>query len=153
MLDEYERGSAVVHVRCDRLAAALIAMGIPLRDDPGYIKVETKAGEIIDIYNFHLSSACGRYLTGELVKLYHEGDRFIQREEEKERENPDYLIHPWARLLAMLKHYDALQEVREASRPLVGFAYMGGDGRPKVKYFIKGTAKHRKAIELGLKQQ
>jgi hypothetical protein len=144
-----EKGSAIVHVRNTVLAAGLLAMGIPLRDDPPFTHLKDKKGNETFTYNFHSTDPDGRFNTSQLVGWWKRDLDFIAAEERKEAANPDYVIHPWARVLTALKNYQELLEGQAINVPWTPFGYMSAHG-PMQLLVKEGTRKHEAALRRGL---
>ena len=146
--DKIEQHTAICHSRNTLLTAGLIAMGVPLREDPPFSHVKGKNGHDIFTYNFHPSTVDGMYNTSELIGLWKNDLDFIADEERKEARNPDYIIHPWARVITALKNYQDLLEGQSTNRPFVPFGYLSQHG-PIQMVVQEGTRRHKAAIDRG----
>jgi len=147
--EEVQKGTAICHVRNTILASGLLAMGIPLRDDPPFTHIKDKSGKEVFTYNFHPSDPEGKFNTSELIGWWRRDLDFIASEERKEAADPTYIIHPWARVLTALKNYEELLEGQKQNVPWIPFGYMSGHG-PMQLLVKEGTRKHRAAIKRGL---
>ena len=143
--DIIEKGTAITHVRNTLLASGLLAMGIPLRNDPPFTHVKSKSGKEIFTYNFFPSSTDGRYHTMELIAWWKRDLDFIAEEERKEAKDPEYVIHPWARLITALKNYQEMLEGQAIDIPLIPFSYMSSGG-PMQLLVQEGSRKHKAAL-------
>ena len=143
--DQIEKGTAITHVRNTLLAAGLIAMGIPLRDDPPFTHVKDKKGNEVFTYNFFPCTPDGRYHTMDLIVKWKKDLDFIAEEERKEEMDPDYVIHPWARVVTALKNYQELLEGQRINIPFIPFEYMSKQG-PMVTLVQEGGKKYKAAM-------
>lgn len=146
---EFQKGTAICHVRNTLLAAGLLSMGIPLRDDPAFTHIKNKAGREIFTYNFHPGDPLGRFNTSQLIGWWRRDLDFIASEERKESADPSYVIHPWARVLTALQNYKELLEGQAVNIPWIPFGYMSSQG-PMQLLVKEGTRKHQAALKRGL---
>ena len=148
--DEIVKGTAICHVRNTLLTAGLIAMGVPLRNDPAMEHVKMANGKEVFTYNFFPSTVDGRYSTSDLIQKWKRSVEFIADEERRELADPSYQIHPWARVITGLQNYRDLLEGQAINVPFIPFGYMSQQGPVQLMY-REGTAKHKHAIKKGLK--
>lgn len=146
-----EQGTAICHVRNTRLAAGLIAMGVPTWKLKPHSHVKNKQGREVHTYNFMPSSSDGKYSTTELIAKWKRSVEFIAEENRKEEADPEYTIHPWARIVAALQAYEELLTGQNTSVPLIPFGYMSAQG-PVQFLAQEGSKRYKKAIQEGLTQ-
>ena len=141
--DKIESGTQIIHVRDRMLAAAMLAIGIPLRKDPPFEHVKKKDGTEIITYNFFPSTEDGDVTAGECIEAW-------KRDLDWIKENPQ---HPFTFAMCAVKNLISFDEHAATNVPKVGFKTkhpaFKGDAILLVK---EGSKKHKAAIKRGLKQ-
>lgn len=140
--DSIESGTQIIHVRDYKLAAAMMAVGIPLRRDPPFTHVEKKDGTRIITYNFFPATEEGDITASECVEAWKRDLDFIQ-------ENPE---HPFTFAMCAIKNVDSFYEHKEQHTPYVGFKVRHKEIGDAVLLVKKGSRKHQAAIKRKLKQ-
>jgi hypothetical protein len=139
--DTIEQGTLLVSIRNTHLAAALAAVGVPLRKDKPYIQIEKKDGTRVTTWIFHPRSEDGRIDAQELLKAWRKDLDYFS-------EDPE---HPFAYAMMAVKNLAEMQEHIAVDTPFVGFSYPTSAGRAQL-LVKKGSKKHQAALRRGLKQ-
>ena len=136
-------GTQIIHIRDYRLASALLAVGIHLRDDPPFTHVEKKDGTEIWTYNFHPCTEDGTITAGECIEAWKKDLDWIKA-------NPE---HPFTFAMCMGKNLESFFDRQQNHNPQVGFSVHHRQlGANSVLLVKKGSRKHKAAIKRGFKQ-
>lgn len=134
-------GTEIVFVSDKRLAACLIAVGVPLRKDPPYLQVKRPDGSIQTVFHFLPLDAQGQLKTAELVKAWSQDLAFIEA-------NP---MHPFTFAMCAIRNYQQILEHLAKDKPWVQFK--GHKDGKEVHLLVKeGSPKHQAALKKGLTQ-
>ncbi len=139
--DELQNQQIIVYVRDKRLASCLIAVGIPLRKDPPYIKKRKKNGSIDTIFHFYPADNKGHLKTNELIKAWSQDLEFIKN-------NP---LHPFTFAMCAIRNYQCILEHLKNQVPYVVYGTEGG-GRMSATMVKEGSRKHEACKKRGMKQ-
>jgi len=142
--DKLKAGDTVVHVRDTKLAAALIAVGIPLRHDPPYTHIERADGQEVWTFCFYPSDQDGEVTTAECIDAWHRDLDFIA----------EYPLHPFSFAMAAVKNLDRLHHhMHEVDpEPQVAFRVPTEGGKSGTMLLKKNSKKYKAAVRRGFKQ-
>lgn len=140
LLGDAEKGDMFVSVEDTALAAALVSVGIQLRNPP-YYHIKEKGGERW-VFIFNGLSADGTLSTTDCVAAWKKDLDFI-------KENPE---HPFAFAMAAVRNYRSFLEHQHGHVPYVMFSRSGGRVEEPVMMVVEGSKKHKAAIARGLIQ-
>lgn len=129
-------GTQIVQVKDKRLAAALIAVGIPLRKDPPYIQVRKKDGKRITIFHFEPYDPAREFKTTELIKAWSQDLEWIENN----------TLHPFTFAMVALRNYQDVLEHLKNDTPYVAFEGYK-NGRKAVTLVKEGSKKHAAAAK------
>lgn len=150
-----EKGATVVHVSNSKLAACLLAVGVPLcrppKDDkenkgvPPYVRIKLKDGSTRTTYNFYPQSTDGVYSTSTLCRAWKNDLDYIS-------DNPDC---PFAASMATVKNLEKIQEhfCNNDLRPRLIYVAPSSSGKVTNLVVVEGSKKHKAAIARGYKQK
>lgn len=149
--DTLDGGAAVIVVQDDRLAAALLAVGIDLWDNDDirpWLHVKSRSGKVVVRYNFRGKNEEGDMDTQELCRA------FIRGELDFIKANPS---HPFTFALCALHNAEWTRRLRAEDCPNVLFRVRvpdpeTGGTRPGTLIVKEGSKKHRAAIARGFEQ-
>ena len=137
MIPEFplKKGDSIHQVRNPELAAALVAVGVPLFEEPPYTHVLTKAGKDIWTFLFRDSNPEGTIKTAECILAW-------TREADFLLENPD---HPFAYALAAVRNLREFDRHMAEVDPLPRYLYRVPleDGRTATIMVKEGTKKQK----------
>ena len=140
--DQIKEGSSIIFVKDRELAAALIAVGIPPRKDPGYTHVKRADGSEQWTFHFYHATEDGQITTYECIEGWKGDIAWIQA-------NP---MHPFAFAMAAIKNLNKLRDLAKQDIPFVAFRVAGSEGGTATLLVKEGGKKHQAAIKKGLKQ-
>ncbi len=133
------RGGSITLVKNVDLASCLVAIGIPLREDPPYTYKELANGEQVWSFHFEEQDVDGQIKTSDMIKAFRNKEKFIE-------ENPRHVMT--FAMCALINRKDILDHMKKhKDKPLLGFK----KGKSTL-WATKGSLKHAKYVKLGLKQ-
>lgn len=143
-IDALKAGDTVVHVRDTKLAAALIAVGIPLRHDPPYTHIARADGKEVWTFCFYPSDQDGEVTTLECIEAWRDDLDFMK----------NYPLHPFSFAMAAVKNMDRLHEhmTEVDPEPQVAFRVPTEDGKSGTILLKKNSKKYHAAVRRGYKQ-
>lgn len=150
--DTLQQGAVIIQVANTKLAACLLAVGVPLYESrpdkpdtiPPYVRLKLKSGKIRTVYNFYPKSQDGMYSTSTLVRAWDHDLDYIA-------ENPDC---PFAAAMATVKNLEKINEHFHSvdTKPRVAFVVPTDNGTGTLMV-TEGSKKHKAAIARGYKQK
>ena len=141
---DFKQGDTVVHIRDKRLAACMIAVGIPLRKDPPYTHAVSKSGKDIWTFNFYPTDQEGELTASQCIDAWRKDLDFI-------KENP---LHIFSIAMATVKNLEKLDEWMTEKDPVPNVIYRVPleSGKSANLLVRQGSKKHKAAIRRGYSQ-
>lgn len=134
-----QEGHTVCIVSDKRLAAALMAMGIPLRKDVPSMTIRSADGQLRTTFYFEDKCSEGEFSTGALIAAWSKDLDFIKA-------NPR---HPFTYAIAALKNYGNILEGLKKGVRMVRMTLTEGDGTQHSVLVKEGSAKATAAARRG----
>jgi hypothetical protein len=141
--DVLKAGDTVVLVQDTQLAAAMIAVGIPLRQDPPYTHIERADGRDIWTYCFYPTDQEGEISAADCIAAWKRDLEFMK----------EFPLHPFSFAMAAVKNMTRLhhQQTEVDPNPQIAFRVPSDKGIATL-LVVKNSKKHQAALRRGYKQ-
>lgn len=134
----FAKGTVVYPVQNVDLASCLIAVGIPLRNDPPYVYGKQENGDEVLVCMFHPHNEAKDLHTEELIAAFSQDMKFIEA-------NP---THPFTFAMCSIKNRASILDHIKNDTPQIGFR-----GRGKGTLLVKeGSEKYHRCLAKGMRR-
>tara|TARA_R110000803_G_scaffold39351_1_gene84938 strand:- start:315 stop:782 length:468 start_codon:yes stop_codon:yes gene_type:complete len=141
--DTISAGDTVVSIRNTQLACAMLAVGIPLRQDPPYSHIKRADGTDIWTFNFFPTDQQGEVTAHECIDAWSKDLDFMT----------EFPLHPFSFAMAAVKNMASFHEHMTEIDPLAQIPYTVPAENGQATLLVKeGTAKHKAAERRGFRK-
>lgn len=139
-----KQGDSIVMVRDTLLAAAMVAVGVPLRDDPPYTHERLTNGRDVWTFLFRPSSDDGSITAKECIEAWQGDLNWIKA----------HTQHPFAFAMIAVKNLISFREFQRDHKPFHGYIIPSEGDEPDSILMVKaGSNKEKLAIQKGYQRK